>query len=252
MLELLYILPAGWGDRPVPPPLIPTHLCYRLGEGGILLGAGLSPALQGGAMAVTGSVPEGKPEALCQQILSECQRRNFTQIVADVEGESTGVAALFAATLDEQCHRAAIPLYLPESLASCSTHCRVLLSSAIRSGTLERALQTAAQQYGLERLALALEVVAEDTPLPVRGSGTPLGQSELEQLMTRLEPAVFFDRGLCAHYFTYTPRGGGAHFVLFDTTRSLREKLAVARKLGIPFVLLAAPQVEHCLGELFS
>lgn len=250
MVELLYILPAGWEVRPIPSPLLPTHLCYRLGEGGVLLGAGLSPTIQGGAMAVSGPVPDGPSDLLCRQLLDECRRRNFGQLVADLEGPPTGPAAALAAALDEQCHRLGLPLYLPEAFAVAAPHSRLLLSSALRSGTLEGMLRAAAGRHGMGRLALAVEVLAEDIPLPVRGPGRPLSRMELEGLMTRLEPAVFFDRGLCAHYFTYSPRGGGAHFVLFDSPRSLREKLALARRLGIPSLLLAAPQTEPWLGEL--
>ena len=70
--------------------------------------------------------------------------------------------------------------------------------------------------------------------------------------MDRLEPAVFFDRGLCAHYFTYMPRAGQAHFVLFDTPRSVRSKLDLAQRLGLYGALLAAPEVGGWLGEIFS
>ena len=44
--------------------------------------------------------------------------------------------------------------------------------------------------------------------------------------------------------------GGQAHFVLFDSPRSLREKLAVARRLGLAAALLPGPEVAGCLEEL--
>ena len=75
-------------------------------------------------------------------------------------------------------------------------------------------------------------------------------RARLRALMERLEPAVFFDRGLCAHYYTYMAAGGQAHFVLFDSPRSLREKLAVARRLGLAAALLPGPEVAGCLEEL--
>ena len=62
---------------------------------------------------------------------------------------------------------------------------------------------------------------------------------------------MFFDRGLCAHYFTYMPRAGQAHFVLFDTPRSVRSKLDLAQRLGLYGALLAAPeQVREALPAL--
>ena len=101
-------------------------------------------------------------------------------------------------------------------------------------------------------VVLAVEAAAEDFPLPADGRGSPLGPERLQELMDRLEPAVFFDRGLCAHYFTYMPRAGQAHFVLFDTPRSVRSKLDLAQRLGLYGALLAAPEVGGWLGEIFS
>ena len=91
----------------------------------------------------------------------------------------------------------------------------------------------------------------EDFLLPARGRGEPLSREELEGQMERLEPAVFFDRGLCAHYYTYM-KGPQAHFVLFDTPKSIRAKLDAAQRLGLTAALLPQPEVEDYLGEIFG
>ena len=96
-----------------------------------------------------------------------------------------------------------------------------------------------------------MEWVREEFPLPARGRGEPMAQGRLEELLHRLEPAVFFDRGLCAHYFTYM-KGPQAHFVLFDTPRSIREKLGLANRLGVAAALLPQPEVEEHLEEIFG
>ena len=249
-MELLYILPTGWDIPPSSFSLTPAHLRYRLGPGPRLLGGGLTPALRGGAMVVGGPAPPGDPACLCRQIMAECARRCFDRVIFDGEGAPTEPLGRLAAALGESCQRAGLPLYLPETLAPYAPHCRVLVSSALRSGTLEGRLGAAAERYGTDRIALAVEVLAEDAPLPVRGAGEPLEREALDALMARLEPAVFFDRGLCAHYFTYLSRGGQAHFVLFDTPRSVREKLSLAGRLGVPSALLAAPQTEGWLEEI--
>ena len=100
------------------------------------------------------------------------------------------------------------------------------------------------------RTALAVEWVREDFPLPAAGRGDPITQAALEEQIHRLEPAVFFDRGLCAHYYTYMT-AGQAHFVLFDTPRSIREKLAVAERLGVAAALLPGPEVAPFAEEIF-
>ena len=141
-------------------------------------------------------------------------------------------------------------VYVPESFAYCSADTRILISSALTSGTLERRLQAAAGHYG-SRITLAVEWQREDFLLPASGRGRALSQAALEEQIRRLEPAVFFDRGLCAHYYTYMAEGQ-AHFVLFDTPRSIREKLLVGRRLGVTSALLPGPEVSSCLEELLS
>lgn len=127
----------------------------------------------------------------------------------------------------------------------------MLIPSALAHGTLERRLCGALEQYGKERTALAVEWVREEFPLPARGRGEPMNQERLEELLRRLEPAVFFDRGLCAHYFTYM-KGPQAHFVLFDSPRSIREKLGLANRLGVAAALLPQPEVEPHLEDIFG
>ena len=109
----------------------------------------------------------------------------------------------------------------------------------------------ALERYGPQRVALAVEWVREEFPLPARGRGEPMNQERLEELLRRLEPAVFFDRGLCAHYFTYM-KGPQAHFVLFDSPRSIREKLGLANRLGVAAALLPQPEVEPHLEDIFG
>ena len=77
-------------------------------------------------------------------------------------------------------------------------------------------------------------------------------QLALENQIHRLEPAIFFDRGLCAHSYTYRNPKGQAHFVLFDTSRSVRAKIALAEQMGLPAVLMAEPEVENRWEEIFG
>lgn len=162
-----------------------------------------------------------------------------------------GTLEQLARTLSAQCSQAGLALYLPESYASLAPDCRVLVSSVVTSGTLSRRLEYAMERWGADRVVLAVEAAAEDFPLPADGRGSPLGPERLQELMDRLEPAVFFDRGLCAHYFTYMP-GPGRPFCPVRHPRSVRSKLDLAQRLGLYGALLAAPEVGGWLGEIFS
>lgn len=254
MKELLYALPSGM-ERPDDGfGLTAAHMAYRVVPGPRLTGAGLTPDIRGGAMfiACPGDPGEGDPQLCCRQMVGECRRRGFDRVICDFEGAPVGGAERLAAALGRACAQNALTLYLPEPFAPLAPDCRVLISSALVSGTLERRLSAAVERYGRERVVLAVEAMAEDFLLPASGRGTPMGREQLQELLQRLEPAVFFDRGLCAHYFTHLARGGQAHFILFDTARSVREKLDVAQRLGVPSALLAAPQVGGWLGDIFG
>ena len=110
----------------------------------------------------------------------------------------------------------------------------------------------AVERHGAPRTTLAVEWVREGFPLPAQRRGTPISLQHLEQQMGRLEPAVFYDRGLCAHYYTYMAAGGQAHFVLYDTSQSIHEKVQLAREMHLGAVLLPGPEVEGCLDQVLA
>ncbi len=253
MKELLLALPAGrrtqcgrWG-------LVPAHMAYRVGPGPRLMAASLPAGLRGGYMLLDcqGFDGTGDPLPCARQILTECRRRDYRGIVCDFEGVPSGCLPRLVELLDRNCPPRGWTLYVPESCASFVKAARILVSSAMAGGILERRLRAAAERYGHERTALAVEWVREDFPLPASGRGTPVSREKLEEQIVRLEPAVFFDRGLCAHYYTYMDRDK-AHFVLFDSPRSVREKLAAAERAGLCAALLPGPELESCLGEIFE
>ncbi|MBD5133892.1 MAG: hypothetical protein HDT38_05420 [Clostridiales bacterium] len=253
MKELLMALPAGreTGGRAF--GLTPAHMAYRVGPGPRLLGIQLPPGLRGGLMQVdcAGFDGAGDPVGCCRQILGEVRRRSFRGIVCDFEGMPSGCLGKMVEILDRNCAAQGWTLYVPESYAPQAPQARVLIPSALTHGTLERRLREAAERYGAGRTTLAVEWVREDFPLPARGRGEPIPRETLEEMLRRLEPAVFFDKGLCAHYFTYM-KGPQAHFVLFDTPRSIREKLEAAKRLGIAAALLPQPEIEPHFDEIFG
>ena len=252
MKELLLALPAGVSTEGENFGLAKAHMAYRIGPGPRLMGARLPDGLRGGVMQLdcAGFDGNGDPVDCCRRILGECRRRGFRGIVCDFEGPASDCLMKLVKILDRNCAAQGWALYVPESYASGAPTGRVLISSVVTHGTLERRLSAAADRYGKERTVLAVEWVREELPLPASGRGRPLAPEELESLIRRLEPAVFFDRGLCAHYFTYMA-GPKAYFVLFDTPRSIREKLDLANRLGLRGALLPGPEIEPHLDEIF-
>lgn len=252
-MEILLALPAGQA-APEGLALTCAHMAYRVGPGPVLLGIRLPGELRGGLMLLdcAGFDGAGDPSDCCSQILGECRRREFQGIVCDFDCPPAGCLGQLVSVLDRCCTGEGWALYVPEAYASFAPGARVLIPSALTSGTLERRLRAAQERYGADRPALAVEWLREDLPLPADGRGEPITQATLDEKIRRLQPAVFFDKGLCAHYFTYMVKGGQAHFVLFDTARSIRAKVVLARRLSLPAVLMAAPEVGGSLSVILG
>ena len=204
--------------RAVTPRL--AHVAYRLGSGSELLAAPLPSTLRGGLMVVSDwDCPPARPDRLAllealSPLLTSCGRT----------------------------------LYVPE-------HCPVagatiLLCTALSGGTLEGRLTQAVDQYGAEHMALDLQRLAMDFPVPCpSGQGTALTRSQLAALAAGR--STFYSDALCARYFTLT-REGRTHFILFDDAQTLRRKLALARSQGIRDALVMLPEVEDILVPLFA
>ena len=213
----------------------PAHLAYRIGRGPHLFRAGNSPAPRGGLMVVDDQSFDGLGQVglLCQEIVRECQARNFSGAVLDLESRLPPLEQL-AEQLDSSFSRRGWRLYVPESYGLRTPHAQVLIPSALSGGSLERRLGEALERFGQGRITLALQMSAEDFSLPSpTGSGAPLTGEELAALRERLHPSIFFSDDLCARYFTYMDRETGAHFVLFDDGDTLRRKIDTARRAGI-------------------
>ena len=231
-----------------------AHMAYRIGNGPVLLGIRLPDDLQGGVMYLdsVGFDGQGDPLPCCSQILGECQRRNYRGIICDFNHPPSGCLPQLLSVLDSSCAKEGWSLYVTEACAQYAPAARVLISSAVTNGTLERRLRSAKERYGATRPVLAAEWLREDLKLPSDKRGEAISQLALENLKRQLEPAIFFDRGLCAHYFTYRDPKGQAHFVLFDTSRSIRAKIALAQRMELPAVLFAEPELEHRWEEIFG
>ena len=192
--------------------------------------------------------PVEEPDRLARQIARACLRRGYAGAAADFDPPARPDRLALLEALSPLLASCGRTLYVPE-------HCPVagatiLLCTALSGGTLEDRLTQAVDQYGAEHLALDLQRLAMDFPLPCPGGqGTPLTLPQLEVLAAGRP--TFYSDALCARYFTLT-RQGQTHFVLFDDARTLRRKLELARQLGIRDALVMLPEVEDLLEPLFA
>ncbi len=254
--ETILLAPPECAQAAAACPAAVAHLAYRAARGGVLLRAGIPPASPGHMMAIDakGYTPAaGDGAALCRRILWECAARGYAAIVADWEFSPTPAALALSAALAGGAAEAEIPLYLPEHLARQAGTERVMISSALSGGSFLLRLEEAQARFGRDRAVLALCPCRAEFSLPdPTGRGRSLSPEELREKLERCRPAVFFSRDLCANYFTYRPGPESVSLVLFDNERSLEEKLACARRLGMPAVLMAYPEVKSLLPRLLE
>lgn len=223
-----------------------AHQAYRMGGGPHLFRASHPLPIRGGYMVIdsTGFDGRGESTPFCQQVLRECQARQFKGVVCQFQGAPIPLLGKITMELSTLLTNRGMPLYVMEGYGKYRGNGKVLLSTALSGGTLQGRLQEGLNQYGADGVAILLECVAEDFFLPSpTGRGIPLTQETLKERISERNPAIFFSGELCAHYFTYMAKDNGAHFILFDDAVSLQKKIQVANSLGISDVVLSYQQM---------
>ena len=231
-----------------------AHAAYRVGpEGRLLRQNQLSPA-KGGLMVLDdkgcGTIRDR--ESLCQEVWRECVSRGFSGAAADFEQPVSEDRAAFLLSLSRLFARGGRQLYVPEAYGPKLPLARVLICTALSGGNLRQRLVEAADRFGPGRLALDLQRLRMDFPLPCpSGVGRPLTKEALEALMAEKHPAVFYSADLCARYFTCLQERE-SHFILFDDGETIARKIQLGSALGIPAGFLLYPESEDLLPQLFS
>lgn len=229
-----------------------AHAAFRVTRDGGLLCGTLPPRLRGGLAVVQCDTPfpESAAPALSRELLQLCLQRDFRGIVPDGFTRATAAHRTLCAALDALCSRYGRRLYVPPCCADEAPHAAVLVCTALSGGTLRELLGNAIQRFGTHRIALDLQRLMMEFPLPCpSGEGAPLSSQELRQRMAGR--SVYYCDSLCARYFTRS-EDGKTRFVLFDDTDTLRRKMALAEELGITEGFLMWPEVADIAGELFS
>ena len=231
-----------------------AHAAYRVGPDGRLLRQNQLSQAKGGLMVLEdrdcGLIRDR--DALCREVWRECVSRSFSGVAADFEQPVSEDRTAFLLALSQLCARGGRRLYVPEAYGPLLPLSRVLICTALSGGILQQRLEEAARRFGPGRLALDLQRLRMDFPLPCpSGEGLPLTRQALDILIAEKDPAVFYSADLCARYFTCL-REGESHFILFDDAGTLARKIQAGNALGIPDGFLLYPESEDLLPQLFA
>lgn len=228
-----------------------AHVAYCIGPDSTLLRQNLLLQTRGGLLSVTdrGAPFIASPERLSAAALPGVRAAELRRRAAGFRAAScAGPAGLCG---DAGRRLSPRPVYVPESYAAASGAIP-LICTAISGGNFVQRLQEAAA--GRDRaggLALDVQRLRMDFTLPAQsGDGRPLSGRELQDLLDRESPSVFFSQDLCARYFTYA-RDGETHFVLFDDADTLSQKLRTGGNMGFAAAFLMYPEVQDLLPKLF-
>ncbi len=195
-------------------------------------------------------MPPQTAAALSREIMDICISRHFAGIVLDTEDACCVSYQPLLQHLIPLATQERRQLYVPESLAQTAPQASVLICTAISGGSLRQRLEESISRYGAHRIALDLQRLMMDFPLPCpKGEGTPLTPEKLRQL--RIRRSVYYCDDLCAHYFTYS-YNGQTHFVLFDSTDSMLRKMELAKQLDITEGFVVWPETQDILPKLFE
>ena len=230
-----------------------AHAAYFIGPGGNLAGHGPESRFRGGILLLRdqgcGSISD--PSALVRQIRHECAQRGYCAVAADFELPANRERAALVRELGETLERSGKGFYVPEHYGRIAPQARVMICTALSGGSLRLRLEEAGKTWGQGRLALDLQRLRMSFPLPCpTGCGVPLQQEELESLMAKHRPSLFYSTDLCARYFTCREQGQ-TRFVLFDDADTLWKKIELGRSMGISTGFLLYPEVEDLLAQLF-
>ena len=230
-----------------------AHAAYHIGSDSTLLRQNLLLQTRGGILCVsdsqTPSIPD--PEKLCAAVQRECSRRGYTGVFLDFEQALSPDRLIFVRQLAAQCAAARRPLYVTERCAKSAPGTVPLISTAISGGNFAQYLQESASKHGRAvRAALDVQRLRMEFTLPSpTGCGRPLSGPELQQLMDREQPTVFFSEDLCARYFTYRHEGE-TRFVLFDDAETLSRKLRLGTELGFSAAFLLWSEIRDIAGKI--
>ena len=231
-----------------------AHAAYRVGPEGRLLRQNQLSQAKGGLMVLEDRDcgPIRDRDALCREVWRECVSRGFSGAVADFEQSVSEDRTAFLLALSQLLARGNKRLYVPEAYGPLLPLTHVLICTALSGGILQQRLEEAARRFGPGRLALDLQRLRMDFPLPCpSGEGLPLTGEALAALMAEKRPAVFYSADLCARYFTCL-REGESHFILFDDAHTISRKIQAGNALGIPTGFLLYPESEDLLPQLFA
>lgn len=224
------------------------YMAYRLSPSGVLLKSNALGNVQGGVMAVMGGTARlSDPAALAGAVTAECNAHGYEGVYLDFD-ERTLAAERLIEALSPRLTERGVQLYTNPVLDLGGV--TVLESSEVTGGSFELYLRELRERYE-ERMALEIVPLCVDFTLPSAGRGDHITQERLSQLLDE-GLMSYYSRELAAKYFTYQAQDSMTHFVLFDDSYTIREKLEAAEREGVEETFLPYARLREELPDILD
>ena len=254
-LKIIAALPPRYIINNPHPGCETAHMAYSVGRGFRLYRAREMANASGGFMVLEiGRFQGGGPSAsIVDNVVSECERREFKGVVLDADGRSkTAVTMSLAHSLAAALQKKELLLFVPEDFYTAGENMIIRLSTALSGGTLIRHLSDCTEKYGAKNVAVEIERVRMDFNIPsLSGVGKELSPAGLEKLTAKRSGKLFYSPELATNYFMHRENGQPG-FVLFDDADSIKKKLSVVRNADIRFAFVYYPQVMDILDDILT
>jgi len=232
-----------------------AQIAYQIAADGTLHRASAAEKADGGFLFLTAEeqiiTQKNHLAQLSQAIVEECRRQNFSAVLLAMF-KSHPFFHHLVQLLSAELKALGIGLYLPETYAESGEWAQIIIPTAIWAGSLQQKLEKAIAAYGKERICLDIERLRLDFSLGSQAEhGEKLSAQSLYEKRKQHQPNSYFSQDLQAYYFSYEDKSG-THFVLYDDTYSIGEKLLLAQQLGITESIVLYPEVADILPGLVA
>lgn len=222
-----------------------AHLSYTA-RGNTLMSEKLPREAGGGIMIVS---MENANMHIAAPIYDEYRARGYSGIFLDADSPPDGdlIAVMRGAVFSLS--RRAGNIFVPLPFAEFCPGAVPVASTEISGGVLSEYLQSLSREY--KRLALGIPRTIARFEMPAENpSGERLTPSRLRSLLERFGSGVFFSPQMVVNYFTYSVSDDKCGFVLFDDSRTISEKLRLAKRLGVSDVFLTLREISDIAEDI--
>lgn len=174
--------------------------------------------------------PHGDVEAFVVQVGSVLDLCGYGGVACIFRGMGNPCLRETVKALEGLCKNRGIPLLLPETYGDVGDYGKILISTALSGGSFQGRFRQAVGEYGASRVVMDVEPMGMDFLLPApHGTGKALRYEEIQTLLRTKRGESFFSQELCAKYFTYGNGAHSLHFVLYDDSGTMEEKIRLGK-----------------------